>query len=79
MPEDVFFAKRGSFHIVAYVLSSVPRITNLIRKHVCPNILKILQPKRENFQKKKKKKKKSDICHLSAPNIDSRYSLDPPR
>ena len=38
------------------------------------NILKILPPKNENFQKKK-----SDIFHISAQNIYYGYSLDPPR
>ena len=38
----------------------------------------------ENFTTKKKKKenfkiKKSDIFHISAKNIDCRYSLEPPR
>ena len=35
---------------------------------------KILPPKYENFQIKK-----SDICHISAQNIDCEYSLEPPR
>ena len=38
------------------------------------NILKILQPKMENFQIKK-----SYIFHISAQNIDCGYSLEPPR
>ena len=36
----------------------------------------------ENFTIKKKKKKQiknSDIVHISAQNIDCRYSLEPPR
>ena len=37
-------------------------------------ILKILPPKNENFQIKN-----SDIFHISAQNIDCRYSLKPPR
>ena len=36
-----------------------------IRKHTYSNILKILQPKKENFQIKN-----SDIFHIPAPNID---------
>ena len=36
-----------------------------LRKHTYSNILKILQPKKENFQIKK-----SDIFHISAQNID---------
>ena len=38
------------------------------------NILKILQPKKENFQIKN-----SDIFHISAQNIDCGYSLELPR
>ena len=45
-----------------------------LRKHAYSNILKILQPKKENFQRKK-----SDIFYLSAQNIDCGYSLEPPR
>ena len=37
-------------------------------------MLKILPPKNENFQIKN-----SDIFHISAQNIDFRYSLEPPR
>ena len=46
-----------------------------LRKHAYSNILKILQPKKE----KKNKIKNSDIFHISAQNIDYRYSLEPPR
>ena len=47
-----------------------------LRKHAYSNtcILKILQPKKENFQIKN-----SDIFHISAHNIDCGYSLEPPR
>ena len=45
-----------------------------LRKHAYSNILKILQPKNENFQLKI-----SDIFHISAQNIDCVYSLEPPR
>ena len=48
--------------------------SHLLRKHAYSNILKILQPKKENFQIKK-----SDIFHISAKNIDCGYSLEPPR
>ena len=37
-----------------------------LRKHAYSNILKILQPKKENFQIKKK----SDFFHISAQNKD---------
>ena len=37
-------------------------------------ILQILQPKRENFQKKH-----FDIFHISTQNIDCGYLLEPPR
>ena len=46
-----------------------------LRKHAYSNILKILQPRKENFQIKKK----SDIFHISTQNIDCGYSLEPPR
>ena len=45
-----------------------------LRKHAYSNILKILQLKKENFQKKY-----SDIFHISARNIDCEYLLEPPR
>ena len=44
-----------------------------LRKHAHSNILKILPPKNENFQIKN-----SDIFHISAQNIDFRYSLELP-
>ena len=45
-----------------------------LRKHAYSNVLKILPPKNENFQRKK-----SDIFLISAQNIDCGYSLEPPR
>ena len=45
-----------------------------LRIHAYSNILKILQPKNENFQIKN-----SDILYISAQNIDCGYSLEPPR
>ena len=45
-----------------------------LRKQAYSNILKILQPKPENF-----KMKNSDIFHIFAQNIDCGYSLEPPR
>ena len=45
-----------------------------LRKHAYSNILKILPPNNENFQKKN-----SDIFCVSAQNIDCGYSLEPPR
>ena len=45
-----------------------------LRKHAYSNILKILQPKEENFQIRN-----SDIFHISAQNIHCVYSLEPPR
>ena len=45
-----------------------------LRNHAYSNVLKILQPKKENFQIKK-----SDIFHISTQNIDRGYSLEPPR
>ena len=43
-------------------------------KHAYSNILKISPPKTENFQVKD-----ADIFHISTQNIDSGYSLEPPR
>ena len=48
--------------------------TFTLRKHAYSNILKFLQPIKENFQIKT-----SDIFHIPAQNIDCRYSLEPPR
>ena len=45
-----------------------------LRKNAYSNILKILRPKRENFQIKN-----SDIFHIPAQNIDCGYSLELPR
>ena len=51
-----------------------PGTVSALRKYAFSNILKILQPKKENFQIKK-----FDIFHISAQNIDCGYSLEPPR
>ena len=45
-----------------------------LQKHAYSYILKILPSKNENFQIKN-----SNIFHISAQNIDCRYSLEPPR
>ena len=45
-----------------------------LRKHAYLNLLKILQPKKENFPIKK-----SDIFHISSQNINYGYLLGPPR
>ena len=42
-------------------------------KHAYSNIMKILPPKNENFQKKN-----SDIFHISAQNMDCGYLLELP-
>ena len=44
------------------------------REHADSNILKILQPNKENFLIKN-----SDSFQISAQNIDCGYSLEPPR
>ena len=49
-------------------------IMNPLRKHAYTNILKIFQPKKENFQVKI-----WDIFHIPSQNIDCGYSLEPPR
>ena len=45
-----------------------------LRKHACLNILKILQPKNENFQIKN-----SDTFHITSQNMNCWYSLEPPQ
>ena len=50
-----------------------PHNENSLRKHSYSNILKILQPKKENVLIKN-----SDIFHISVQNIDCGYSLEPP-
>ena len=45
-----------------------------LRKQAYSTILKISQPKNENFQTKI-----LIFFHISAPNIDCGYSLEPPR
>ena len=45
-----------------------------LRKHAYSNILKNSPPKTEKFSDKN-----SDIFHISAQNIDCRYSSEPPR
>ena len=45
-----------------------------LQKHAYSKILKISQPKKENFQIKN-----ADIFHISAQNINCGYSLEPPR
>ena len=44
-----------------------------LRKYAYSNILKILQPNKENFQRKH-----SDILHIFTQNIECGYSLEPP-
>ena len=41
-----------------------------LQKHAFSNILKVLQPQKENFQIKN-----YDIFHISAQNIDCEYSF----
>ena len=48
--------------------------TASLRKHAYSNILKIFQPKNENFQIKI-----SDTFYISAQNIHCGYSLEPPQ
>ena len=45
-----------------------------LQKHAYSNILKILQPKKENCRFKK-----SDIFNISSRNVDRGYPLEPPR
>ena len=46
----------------------------LLRKHAHSNLLRILPAKTDTFQMKN-----SGSFHISALNIDCRYSLEPPR
>ena len=55
-------------------LGDTSRQASALRKHAYSNLLKILQPKKQNFQIKN-----SDIFHIPAQNIDCGYSLDPPQ
>ena len=48
--------------------------SNTLWKHAYSNILKILPPKNENFQKKN-----SYILYISDQIIDCGYSLEPPQ
>ena len=56
------------------LLSPVEVLVNPLRKYAFSHILKILQPKKENFRIKI-----SDIFHIPALNINYGYSLEPPR
>ena len=49
-------------------------ITVTLRNHAYSNILRILPPKMKKIQMKN-----SGSFHISAQNIDCRYSLEPPR
>ena len=61
-------------HYYDYVFNPLLQFLFPLLKHAYSNILKILQPKQENFQIKN-----FDIFHISAQNIDCGYSLGPPR
>ena len=54
--------------------SLTARLFITLRTHAYSNIMKILQPKKENVQIKN-----SDIFQISAQNIDCGYSLEPIR
>ena len=49
-------------------------VSCLLQEHAYSNILKILQPIKENFQIKN-----SDIFHFSSQNTDCGYSLELPQ
>ena len=64
-------------HLIwSYVLIIIVIIVSLLslRKRAYSIILKILQPKKGNFQIKN-----SDIFHISSQNIDCEYSLELPQ
>ena len=69
-------AKNDFLKDVESIVPSKSRTLNALtlRKHACSIVLKILQPKKENFHIKN-----SDIFHISSHNIDYGYSLEPPR
>ena len=54
--------------------SHASKILISLRKHAYSNVLQISIPKTGNFQITD-----SNIFHMSAQNIDLRYSLEPPR
>ena len=58
---------------MANVLES-SKFVYALRKHAYSNILKILQPKKENFRVKN-----SVIFHITAQNIDCGYTLELPQ
>ena len=65
----------GTFDFELSRFHCILTLTNLtLRKHAYSNILKILQPKKENFQIKN-----FDIFHIPAQNIGCGYALEPPR
>ena len=76
----VFVMKRISV-VILYNELIIRRLGRIVlsklslRKHAYPNILKILQQKKESFQIKKN----PDIFHIPAQNIDFGYSLEQPR
>ena len=69
---------------IVYILFMIFRANHYVnipmslRKQAYSNILKIL-PSKMKKKKKKKSDKNSYIFHISAQNIDSGYSLEPPR
>ena len=74
MPCRVFHIKFDS-RVKIFLISTGQQWLNIhCEKHAYSNILKILQPKKENFQIKN-----SDIFHIYAQHIDCGYSLETPR
>ena len=59
-------------HLKLKIKRNIRESSTSLRKHVYSNIF--LQPKKDNFQIKF-----SDIFHISVQNIDSGFSLEPPR
>ena len=64
----------SAFLLLWSLTQTVLRDSGPLRKHAYSNILEILLANKENFQIKN-----SDIFHISAPNIDCGYSLEPPQ
>ena len=66
-PSGTFLSADTLYNVQCFRMKS-------LRKRAFSNILKILQPKKENFQIKN-----TEVLHISSQSIDCGYSLEPPR
>ena len=69
-----FFCSKNINVFENILATTVYELIITLRKYAYLNILKVSPPKTGSFQIKN-----SDIFHISAPNIDCRYSLELPR